>query len=35
LIKGLIVQAFWVVAAYFVARFMWFRGIKKYAAAGG
>jgi ABC-2 type transport system permease protein len=35
LIKGMIVQAGWVVVAYFMARFAWFRGIKKYAAAGG
>ena len=35
LLKGLIVQAGWVVVAYFMARFAWFRGIKKYAAAGG
>ena len=35
LIKGLIVQGAWVIGAYLLARFAWFRGIKKYAAAGG
>lgn len=35
LIHGLIIQAAWVVAAYFLARFAWSRGIKKYSAAGG
>ena len=32
---GLIIQALWVLAAYFFARFMWRRGIKKYSAFGG
>ena len=32
---GLVVQIFWVVAAYGLARFAWARGIKKYAAFGG
>ncbi len=35
LIKGLLAQAGWVVAAFLMARLAWFRGIKKYAAAGG
>ena len=32
---GLLTQAFWVVMMYALARFMWRRGIKKYAAFGG
>ena len=32
---GLLIQLAWVVAAYFLARFMWRRGIKKYSAFGG
>ncbi len=32
---GLIVQAFWLVAAYLLARFVWHRGIRKYGAVGG
>lgn len=35
LAHGLIIQAAWVVAAYFVARFAWYRGIRKYGAVGG
>lgn len=35
LVIGLAMQAGWVVVAYFFARFAWFHGIKKYAAAGG
>ena len=35
LIIGMIMQAGWVVLAYFLARFAWYHGIKKYAAAGG
>lgn len=35
LVTGLAMQAGWVVVAYFLARFAWYRGIKKYAAAGG
>jgi ABC-2 type transport system permease protein len=35
LIRGMAVQAAWVVGAYFVARFAWSRGIKKYSAVGG
>ena len=33
--RGLLLQAFWVVAAYAAARFVWSRGIKKYSAVGG
>ena len=33
--KGLLIQSLWVVAAYGFARFMWHRGIRKYAAFGG
>jgi ABC-2 type transport system permease protein len=33
--QGLVVQALWVVTAYFIARFAWSRGIKKYSAVGG
>jgi ABC-2 type transport system permease protein len=35
LVKGLMIQAGWVVAAYLLARFAWQRGIKKYSAVGG
>ena len=35
LARGLVMQAAWVVAAYFLARFAWNRGIKKYGAVGG
>jgi ABC-2 type transport system permease protein len=35
LLKGLAVQAFWVVITYVLARFAWRRGIKKYSAVGG
>jgi ABC-2 type transport system permease protein len=35
LAQGLVIQAAWVVAAWLLARFMWSRGIKKYAAVGG
>jgi ABC-2 type transport system permease protein len=35
LYQGLVIQFFWLVAAYFFARFMWARGIRKYAAVGG
>ncbi len=34
-VHGLVIQAAWVVLAYFCARFAWARGIKRYAAAGG
>ena len=33
--EGLAIQAFWVVAAYGLARFFWSRGIRKYSAVGG
>jgi ABC-2 type transport system permease protein len=32
---GIVVQFFWVLAAYIFARFMWRRGIKQYSAFGG
>jgi len=35
LVKGLLIQAGWVAAAYAFARFMWRRGIRKYSAFGG
>ena len=35
LTRGLIIQAFWTVAFYGIARFAWSRGIKKYSAVGG
>jgi ABC-2 type transport system permease protein len=35
LAQGLIIQFLWVCAMYGLARFMWNRGIKKYAAVGG
>jgi ABC-2 type transport system permease protein len=35
LVRGLIMQAGWVVLTYFLARFAWQRGIRKYAAVGG
>ncbi len=35
LIEGMVVQAFWVLAAYGTARFAWNRGVRKYAAVGG
>jgi ABC-2 type transport system permease protein len=35
LTRGLIMQAIWVAAAFFLARFAWYRGIRKYAAVGG
>ena len=34
-VEGLVVQAAWVVASYFLARWVWSRGIKKYSAVGG
>lgn len=33
--QGLAVQAGWVLAGYALARFIWNRGVKKYAAFGG
>jgi ABC-2 type transport system permease protein len=35
LLHRLVVQTLWVVAAYFLARFAWARGIRKYSAVGG
>jgi ABC-2 type transport system permease protein len=35
LYQGLAIQAVWVLAAYFLARFVWHRGIRKYSAVGG
>jgi ABC-2 type transport system permease protein len=35
MIRGLLIQGLWVVAAYGLARFAWRRGIKKYSAVGG
>ncbi len=35
LIRGLLLQIFWVAAAYAMARWMWHRGIRKYSAVGG
>jgi len=35
LLRGLSMQALWVVVSYFAARFAWSRGIKKYSAVGG
>jgi ABC-2 type transport system permease protein len=35
LVRGLLLQAGWVLGAYGIARWMWARGIKKYSAVGG
>jgi ABC-2 type transport system permease protein len=35
LYQGLIIQFLWVVAFYALARFVWWRGIRKYSAVGG
>jgi len=35
LVKGLMAQAAWVIAAYVCARFAWRRGIRRYSAVGG
>jgi ABC-2 type transport system permease protein len=35
LYQGLLTQLGWVVAAYFLARFIWGRGLRKYSAVGG
>jgi ABC-2 type transport system permease protein len=32
---GIAIQIFWVCAAFFLARFVWNRGIRKYSAVGG
>ncbi len=33
--RGLAIQLFWVIASYVFARYVWGRGIRKYAAVGG
>jgi ABC-2 type transport system permease protein len=33
--QGLLIQGGWVLAAYILARWMWHRGIRRYAAVGG
>lgn len=35
LLRGLLIQIGWVIAAYGIARFMWQRGLRKYSAVGG
>jgi len=35
LVQGLMIQAAWVVGTYFLARWVWSRGIRRYSAAGG
>ena len=35
MIRGLLIQGLWVIAAYGLARFAWRRGIKHYSAVGG
>jgi ABC-2 type transport system permease protein len=35
LVHGMVLQVFWVLAAYALARFAWNRGIKRYSAVGG
>lgn len=35
LFQGLLIQTFWVAAAYLLARFVWQRGVRKYSAVGG
>ncbi len=35
LTHGLMIQALWVLAAYGIARFAWYRGIRRYSAVGG
>ena len=35
IVHGLLIELGWVVAAYFLARAAWARGIKHYAAVGG
>lgn len=35
LVRGLLIQAGWVIAMYGVARFAWNRGLRKYSAVGG
>jgi ABC-2 type transport system permease protein len=33
--QGLVIQTFWVIAAYLLARWVWNRGIRRYSAVGG
>ncbi|MHB8521575.1 MAG: ABC transporter permease [Limisphaerales bacterium] len=35
LARGVVIQIFWVLAAYALARWVWSRGIKRYSAVGG
>jgi ABC-2 type transport system permease protein len=35
LYQGLLIQAGWVICFYLLARFTWYRGIRKYSAVGG
>jgi ABC-2 type transport system permease protein len=35
LVRGLVIQLFWVAVAYGLARFAWNRGIRRYSAVGG
>jgi ABC-2 type transport system permease protein len=35
LYQGMVIQTLWVIAAYLLARFVWQRGLRKYAAVGG
>lgn len=35
LLRGLVIQAIWVVAAYGLARWVWRRGMRRYSAVGG
>jgi ABC-2 type transport system permease protein len=35
LVRGLLLQAFWVIVTFGLARLAWSRGIRKYAAVGG
>ncbi len=35
MVRGLLLQVFWVLAAYSLARFAWNRGIRRYSAVGG
>ncbi|MEO7298110.1 MAG: ABC-2 family transporter protein [Verrucomicrobiota bacterium] len=33
--QGIFIQTFWLITFYFLARFVWSRGIRKYSAVGG
>lgn len=35
LVRGFVMQSAWVVVSFFLAKFAWHRGIKKYSAVGG